>query len=389
MEFKMNRMMEQLPEQYFAKLVGKVNQLKQQGADLINLGQGNPDQPTPEHIVKSLQEGANNPNFHKYSPFRGYGFLKEAVASYYKREFNVDIDPEQEVCILFGGKGGLIEISQCLLNPGDVALVPDPGYPDYWSGVALAGGKMEMMPLKAEHDFLPDYEAIPQNIVKQAKLLFLNYPNNPTGATAPLAFYDDTVSFAEKNKLCVVSDFAYGAIGFDKKKPVSFLQAEGAKDVGIEIYTLSKTFNMAGWRVGFAVGNQSVIEMLNVLQDHLYVSLFGAIQQAAATALLESQDCVDQLVTLYEKRKNHLISGLQSIGWDVKAPQGSFFSWLPCPNGMTSDEFADLLLQKAHIAVAPGRGFGQWGEGYVRVALLEDLERLEEVVARIDKLKLF
>ncbi|WP_096200675.1 pyridoxal phosphate-dependent aminotransferase [Bacillus sp. FJAT-45350] len=387
--FKMNDRMNALPEQYFAKLVQNINNLKKQGNDVILFGQGNPDQPTPSHIVKSLKDASDNPKFHKYPPFRGYPFLKEAIAEFYEREYNVKIDPEREVCILFGGKGGLVEISQCFLNPGDVALVPDPGYPDYWSGVALAGGKMEMMPLKEENDFLPNYNSISREALEKAKLLFLNYPNNPTGSVASKEFFNETVTFAKKEDVCVVHDFAYGAIGFDGKKPTSFLEVEGAKDVGIEIYTLSKTYNMAGWRVGFAVGNPDVIEALNLYQDHMYVSLFGGIQQAAATALLGPQNCVEDLVSLYETRRNTLINGLKSIGWNVTAPEGSFFAWLACPNGMSSDDFATKLLNEAHVAVAPGRGFGETGEGYVRVGLLEDEKRILEAVERIDKLKLF
>ena len=283
-EFKMGEALERLPQQYFAKLVGKIQKYIKSGADVINLGQGNPDQPTPKHIVESLKEAVDNPDFHKYPPFRGHRFLKEAVATYYEREYGVDVDPESEVAILFGGKGGLVEISQCMLNPGDIALVPDPGYPDYWSGVALAGASMEMIPLLAENDFLPKYDEISEDILEKAKLLFLNYPNNPTGAMADHSFFEQSIEFANQNNLCVVHDFAYGAIGFDGKKPISFLQSDGAKNVGIEIYTLSKTYNMAGWRIGFAVGNRSVIEMLNLYQDHMYVSIFGAVQQAAATA---------------------------------------------------------------------------------------------------------
>lgn len=360
-----------------------------QGHDVINLGQGNPDQPTPPHIVAALQQAAANPKYHKYSPFRGYSFLKEAVATFYKREYGVTVDPEKEVAILFGGKAGLVEIPQCLLNPGDVVLVPDPGYPDYWSGVALARAEMAMMPLFAENGFLPDYDGLKEAVVRKAKLMFLNYPNNPTGATATKQFFAETVSFAEKHHICVVHDFAYGAIGFDGKKPISFLQTEGAKEVGIEIYTFSKTYNMAGWRIGFAVGNESVIAAINLLQDHLYVSLFGAIQEAAAVALLESQQCVHELVAMYESRRNTFIHALRDIGWNVIAPAGSFFAWLPVPNGYTSATFADLLLEKAHVAVAPGIGFGEHGEGYVRTGLLTSEARLQEAAERIGRLRLF
>ncbi len=378
-----------LPKQFFASLVEKVGKVVAQGHDVINLGQGNPDQPTPPHIVAALQKAAANPQYHKYSPFRGYSFLKEAVAAFYKREYGVTVDPEKEVAILFGGKAGLVEIPQCLLNPGDVVLVPDPGYPDYWSGVALARAQMAMMPLRAANSFLPDYEELAEEDVKKAKLMFLNYPNNPTGAVATKAFFAETVSFAAKHGICVVHDFAYGAIGFDGQKPVSFLQAEGAKEVGIEIYTFSKTYNMAGWRVAFAVGNASVIEAIHLLQDHLYVSLFGAIQEAAAVALLESQQCVHELVALYESRRNTLIQALRNMGWDVTPPAGSFFAWLPVPNGWSSEQFADLLLEEARVVVAPGIGFGEHGEGYVRAGLLTSEERLREAASRMAKLNLF
>lgn len=387
--FQQSELLNTLPKQFFASLVEKVGKVVAQGHDVINLGQGNPDQPTPEHIVKSLQEATEKPNHHKYSPFQGHHFFKEAIATFYKREYEVDINPETEVAILFGGKAGLVEIPQCLLNEGDTVLVPDPGYPDYWSGVALARAKMEYMPLKEVYHFLPNYEDINPEVLKAAKLMFLNYPNNPTGAVANSVFFKETVDLANEHDICVVHDFAYGAIGFDGKKPLSFLQTPGAKDVGIEIYTLSKTFNMAGWRVGFAVGNESVIKAINLLQDHMYVSIFGAIQEAAATALLDKQTCVQELVDLYEERRNILIHGLQEIGWEVKAPKGSFFAWLKVPERYTSEEFADKLLEEAHVVVAPGIGFGSFGEGYVRVGLLTSTERLQEVVQRIRGLKIF
>ncbi len=387
--FEQSQLLQGLPKQFFASLVAKVGKVVAEGHDVINLGQGNPDQPTPQHIVEALKVAAEKPAYHKYSPFRGQQFLKEAIVTFYKREYGVDLDPDKEVAILFGGKAGLVEIPQCLMNPGDIALVPDPGYPDYWSGVELARGVMEYMPLLAENEFLPDYSQIDESVLEQAKVMFLNYPNNPTGATASKEFFEETIELANKHDFCVVHDFAYGAIGFDGNRPVSFLEVDGAKDVGIEIYTFSKTYNMAGWRIGFAVGNQSVIEALNLLQDHMYVSIFSAVQEAAAVALLESQNCVDELVSLYESRRSTLIDGLKEIGWDVTAPKGSFFAWLPVPHGYTSESFADFLLEKAHVVVAPGVGFGKYGEGYVRVGLLTDHDRLKEAVERIKALQLF
>ncbi|WP_042162337.1 pyridoxal phosphate-dependent aminotransferase [Paenibacillus gorillae] len=378
-----------LPTQFFAKLVAKANAQVAKGRDVINLGQGNPDQPTPPHIVAKLQEAATNPLYHRYPPFSGFPFLKEAVAKRYKEDYNVDVDPATEVAILFGGKTGLVEISQCLLNPGDVCLVPDPGYPDYWSGVALAGAEMRFMPLTADRDFLPDYNAIDEETLNRAKLMFMNYPNNPTGAVATPAFYEETVAFARRTGVVVASDFAYGAIGFDGKRPISFLQTPGAKEVGVEFYTLSKSYNMAGWRVGFAIGNPQIVSLINLIQDHYYCSLFGGIQEAAAEALTGPQQCVTELNATYESRREALFGALDRIGWKAERPGGSFFCWLPVPEGHTSESFADLVLQEADVVVAPGVGFGTNGEGYVRLGLLTSEERIVEAVERIGRLGLF
>jgi len=387
MEF--SKKLQQLPTQFFAALVQKVNAALAEGRDIINLGQGNPDQPTPPHIIKALQEAAENPQNHKYSPFRGIAELRQAAADFYKREYNVDIDPETEVAILGGTKVGLVELPLAVLNPGDTMLLPDPGYPDYLSGVVLGDVHFEVMPLFAENNFLPDYNALSNDVKEKAKLLYLNYPNNPTGGTATLEFFEETVRFAKEYNIIVSHDFAYGAIGFDGDRPISFLQADGAKDVGIEMYTLSKTYNMAGWRIGFAVGNPDIVAAINLIQDHLFCSQFPAVQQAAAVALTASQSCTDKLRATYERRRNVLIEEAQRIGWQVTAPRGSFFAWLPVPLGFTSEQFADFLLDKADIAVAAGNGFGQYGEGYVRVGLLVSEDRLREAISRIGKLNLF
>ncbi|TJY44289.1 pyridoxal phosphate-dependent aminotransferase [Cohnella pontilimi] len=378
-----------LPEQFFATLVAKANARIALGRDVINLGQGNPDLPTPAPIVASLQRAAENPAYHKYPPFRGFPFLKQAVAQRYGEDYGVELDPETEVAILFGGKTGLVEISQCLLNPGDVCLVPDPGYPDYWSGVAMAEAEMVFMPLLAKNSFLPDYSQLPSEELGRAKLMFLNYPNNPTSATATPAFYEETVAFARQHGIVVASDFAYGGIGFDGKRPVSFLETPGAKEVGVEFYTMSKTYNMAGWRVGFALGNREVVSMLNLIQDHYYCSLFGGIQEAAAEALTGPQNSVAELVATYEHRRDALFVALERIGWKADKPAGSFFCWLPVPGGYTSISFANLLLEQADVVVAPGSGFGAAGEGYVRLGLLAPEERLVEAVERIGRLGLF
>jgi aminotransferase len=381
--------MQELPTQFFATLVRKANEQIAAGHDVINLGQGNPDQPTPPHIVRTLQEAAENPLYHRYPPFNGFMFLKEAVAQRYKEDYNVDLDPETEVAILFGGKTGLVEISQCLLNPGDVCLVPDPGYPDYWSGIALSGARMASMPLRESNAFLPDYSALSADDINKAKLMFINYPNNPTGVSAPASFYEETIRFAEQHGIVVASDFAYGALGFDGHKPVSFLQLPGAKEVGLEFYTLSKTYNMAGWRVGFALGNRELVRLINLIQDHYYCSLFGGVQAAAAAALTGPQDCVSSLLAMYQSRRDALYNSLDRIGWKATRSEGSFFTWLPVPKGHTSASLSDLLLEEAKIVVAPGIGFGEHGEGYVRLGLLSPEQRLEEAVGRIERLHLF
>lgn len=381
-------MIHQLPTQFFSSLVAKANQAIAAGHDIINLGQGNPDLPTPPHIVEELQTQAANPLHHKYPPFQGRRELKEAIAHWYKQEFDVTLDPEEEVAILFGSKTGLVEICQVLLDPGDVALVPDPGYPDYWSGVAISGGRMVRMPLRKENHFLPDYRELQPADLERAKLMFLNYPNNPTAVNAPSEFFAETVQFARRHEIVVCHDFAYGAISFEGKKPVSFLQTPGAKEVGVEFYTLSKTYNMAGWRVGAMVGNRELVRLINLIQDHYFCSLFGAVQMAAVRALTDSQDCVRELVNIYESRRNAFFAHLRKIGWQATPSEGSFFAWLPVPSQLGSAQFAQLLLEKAHVVVAPGIGFGEHGENYVRVALLTSEERLVEAVERIAKLNL-
>lgn len=370
-KFNESDILQKLPKQFFANLVAKVNAKVASGADVINLGQGNPDQPTPDFIVEAMQKAVADPTNHKYSSFRGLTALKEAVA------------------ILGGSKTGLVELPLALLNPGDTLLLPDPGYPDYFSSVALAGVKLELFSLLAENNFLPDYSSIDDVTLDAAKLLYLNYPNNPTGATATSEIFAETVALANEREIGIVHDFAYGAIGYDGQKPLSFLQTPGAKEVGIEFYTLSKTFNMAGWRIGFAVGNADMIEAINLIQDHLFVSVFPAIQKASITALNEGNAEIEKLVALYEQRRNDFCAAAKKIGWEPYPSSGSFYVWMPVPEGYTSESFADLLLDKAVVCVAPGNGFGEHGEGFVRVGLLIDEPRFTEACQRIGELHLF
>lgn len=389
MNIQQSRAVDSLPSQFFASLVKKAQQKALEHDDVIQLGQGNHDQPTPSFITEALKNTSDQLAFHRYGPFRGYSFLKEAVSDYYKRYYNVEIDPETEVAIVPGTKTAIVELCQCLLNKGDYALLPDPGYPDYLSGLAIAEAEICTMPLKEENKYLPDYTQINEQTWQQAKLMFLNYPNNPTGATATHTFFNETVNLAQKYQVPVVHDFAYGSIQFDNKKPISFLQSSHAKEVGVELFSMSKLYNMAGWRVGFVVGNAQIVAMLEELQDHYHCSIFGGIQKAAEVALKSDQSTVNELVKLYETRRNTLVAAAKEIGWTTLCPSGSFFAWFPVPEGHTSKSFSELLLEKAHIVCAPGDGFGEYGEGYIRIGLLEEADVLSEAMQRIGKLGLF
>ncbi|MEV7597154.1 aminotransferase class I/II-fold pyridoxal phosphate-dependent enzyme [Kitasatospora sp. NPDC089797] len=382
MRIEIARRLLELPRSSFATTIGRIDQLVAAGEDVVNLCQGNPDLPTPPHIVESLRGAALDPANHRYPAFSGLLDLKEAVAHWYAAHHGVELEPGSEVAILFGAKAGLVEISQCLLNPGDVCLMPDPAFPDYWAGVVLAKAHMHPLPLLRSNGYLPDYSALDRDVCERARLMFLNYPNNPVSAMAPLEFYRDTVRFAAEHGVVVASDFAYGALGFDGEVPVSFLEADGAKEVGVEFISLSKMFNMAGWRVGAVVGNPEVIAAINLLQEHYFVSLPPFIQRAAITALTGPQDCVRELTATYERRRDLFVDGVRRAGWDIDVPR-SIFAWLPVPGGGDSVAFAEELLERSKVAVAPGRWFGAHGEGFVRVSLLAPEERLREAVARL------
>lgn len=332
---------------------------------------------------------ATDPATHRYGLFSGMKVLKEAAAGWYERSYGVVLDPETEICILMGSKLGLQEISLCLLNEGDFCLMPDPGYPDYWSGVALAGARSYRVPLEASDGFLPNLAAIPKEVASAAKLLFLNYPTNPTGAVANEAFFEGVVRYAQENQIVVAHDLAYGDLVYDGRTPISFLQTPDAKEVGVEFCTLSKSYNMAGWRIGFVAGNKEIIRAMNLIQDHLNCSQWGAIQTAAAVALSGPQESVRHLRAEYQTRRDAWITATREIGWKTAPPAGSFFVWSPVPPGYTSQSFADLLLQECHVVTAPGVGFGPTGEGYVRVSLTTTPARLEEAAQRVGRLRVF
>ncbi len=371
-----------LPPQFFADLVGRAEKLRQAGHPVINLGQGNPDQSTPTAIVDALKNAADNPLYHRYIPFNGLFELKRAVADWYLVRYGVVIDPDREVSILIGSKIGLQEISLALLNPGDTAMVPDPGYPDYWSGIRLAGAEMMSLPLRPDLDFLPDLGAW----VPSAKLAFLNYPNNPTGRLASPQFLDEVIRLASKDHVVLAHDLAYGDITFDGRQSVSLLSRPGGKDVGVEFTTVSKSYNMAGWRLGFAVGNPTLIRYLDLLQDHLHCSQFGAIQMAGIAALGQPPEALAQLRTLYQHRRDLLIASAAEAGWEIPPSEGSVFVWCPIPTSESAVKFCDRVLRDADVVLAPGTGFGEAGEGYVRISLTASSDQLVEAMRRIGQL---
>jgi len=371
-------------------LFGEIARLKAQaiaeGRDLIDLGIGDPDQPTPQAIINKLCEAAKDPETHRYDESEaGWPAYLDAVARWYKTRFDVDIDPKTEAMLLLGSKDGLAHLCWAMIDPGDVSLVPDPGYTVYKVNTMMAGGEAVPMPLLEKNGFLPDLSAIPTDKAKAAKLMFLNYPNNPTGAVASLDFYNDVVRFAREYDIAVCSDLAYSEVTYDGYEAPSFLQAEGAKDVCIEMHSLSKTFNMTGWRIGFAVGNPIVVGALNKLKSNLDSRQFPAVDIAAAYAIenVSNQSTLD----LYKKRRDVLVDGLNALGWKVKKPVASLYIWARVPEGFTSADFAKLLLQDAGVLVIPGNGYGQYGEGYVRMSLTvtgdRDGNRLAEAVQRI------
>lgn len=378
--------LDKIPPYLFGEIARLKAQAISEGRDLIDLGIGDPDQPTPEPIVEKLCEAARNPNTHRYDESEaGWPDFLEAVERWYRRRFGVELDPETQILLLLGSKDGLAHICWAMIDPGDVSLVPDPGYTVYKVNTLMAGGEAYAMPLLEENDFLPDLSLIPSDVAKRAKLMFLNYPNNPTGATATLDFFQEAVRFAKEYDIAIVSDLAYSEVTYDGYVAPSMLQAEGAFDVVIEMHSLSKTFNMTGWRIGFAVGNSDLIAHLNKLKSNLDSRQFPAIDIAAAYAL----DNVSNQATLelYRKRRDILVDGLREIGWRIRKPKASLYVWAPVPTGFTSAEFAKLLLVKAGVLVVPGSGYGQYGEGYVRMSLTvsgdREGERVAEAVRRI------
>ncbi|HEX9235214.1 MAG TPA: LL-diaminopimelate aminotransferase, partial [Actinomycetota bacterium] len=351
------------------------------GADVISLGIGDPDLPTPRHVVEALQEAAEDPSTHQYPSYYGLPALRVAIADWYRSRFGVELDPDAEVLPLIGSKEGLAHMSFAVIGPGDEALVPDPGYPVYATSTRLAGGTAVPLPLEADRGFLPDLDAVRPS--SSARVIWLGYPNNPTAAVADLHFYEPAVRFAAQHGLLLCHDAAYSEITFDGFVAPSILQVPGAKDVAIEFGSLSKTYNMTGWRLGYAVGNREAVQALVTLKTNLDSGIFNAVQRAGVAALTGPQDHVEQMRAVYQKRRDLVVSGLRNAGIDVEPPLGSIYVWAPVPPGTTSAGFAGELLDEAGVVVAPGTGYGAHGEGFVRISLTVRDDRLEAAMERI------
>jgi LL-diaminopimelate aminotransferase len=383
---KVTQRLQKLPPYLFAEIDKKKKAALEKGVDLISLGVGDPDKPTPAHIVSAGQNALANPKHHQYPFGSGLMNFRAAIASFMKSRFSVTVDPSTEVYTLIGSKEGIGHLPLAVIDAGDVVLVPDPGYPVYQGSTILANGEVYRMPLLEKNGFLPDLDAIPADVLKRAKLLFIGYPNNPTSALAPKEFFEKVVVFARKHSLIVAHDNAYSEI-FYGQPPISFLEVPGAKEVGVEYHSLSKTYNMTGWRLGWICGNKKVISQLATVKDNFDSGAFEAIQMAGLAALTGPQDCVIQMRALYKTRRDFLVPGLKKLGWTVNNPEATFYVWAHAPRGYTSMDAVSRMLEEVGVLCTPGNGFGLSGEGYVRFALTVDVPRLEEALQRISKIR--
>jgi LL-diaminopimelate aminotransferase len=377
---KFAKRLDAVPPYLFAELERKVTEAEKAGVDVISLGIGDPDLPTPPTVIDALAEAARDPRTHQYPTNHGTEEFRAAAADFYRDRFGVELDPNGEVIPVLGGKEGVGHIALACLDPGDVSLAPDPGYPPYTSGPVFAGATVHYLPLREENGFLPDLDGAPD-----AKLLYLNYPNNPTGATAELDFFAHAIDVARERDLIVVHDNAYSEVAFDGYRPPSFLEADGAKEVGVEIFSLSKGWNMTGWRAGFVAGNREIVERYRHLKTNLDSGMSEAVQHAAAVALTVEREFPREISEVYARRRDLLATGLREVGLDVKVPRATPYFWIAVPEGHTSVSFTELMLEQASVLVSPGDSYGPSGAGYVRLSLTVPDSRLEEAVDRITR----
>ncbi|MFC2060307.1 LL-diaminopimelate aminotransferase [Chloroflexota bacterium] len=365
----LSKRVEKLPPYLFVEISKKIAERKARGEDVVSFGIGDPDIPTPTHVIDRLCQAAHDPANHRYPETEGLPELRQAIAGWYKKRFDVSLDADKEVLPLIGSKEGIAHIALCFINPGDIALVTDPGYPVYSVCTILAGGRPYYLPITEENNFLPNLEAIPSYIMRNTKMLWLNYPNNPTAAVADLAFFNKVVQFAQRHDLAVCHDGPYSEVAYDGYQPVSFMQADGAKEIGVEFHSLSKSYNMTGWRIGMVVGNPVIVDALKRVKSNMDSGIPQAIQYAAIEALTGPQDCIQEHNDIYQRRRDLIVDMLRSIGLVVTPPKASLYIWVKVPEGYTSVDFTADLLDKVGVVVTPGIGYGSHGEGYVRLSL--------------------
>lgn len=372
-----------LPPYLFAAIDQMKTEARERGVDLIDFGVGDPDLPTPGHIIEALRAGADKPEHHRYPAYAGSLRCREAAARFYAERFGVQLDPRAEVLTLIGSKDGISHLPLALTNPGDLALVPDPAYPVYATTTRFVGGEVHRFGLLPQREFLPDLDSIPADVASRAKMIYINYPNNPTGGVATVQDLERILAFARRHDLLVVSDLAYSEMYLDDQPPPSILQLDGAMERCIEFYSLSKTYNMTGWRVGFAVGNAELVAALGKIKTNMDSGVFGAVQEAAIAALEGDQGCVDELRAVYRERRDLLVQGLEQLGLAARPQRATFYLFAPVPAGTASMDYAARLLRELGIVVTPGVGFGQRGEGFIRFSLTVDTERIRQAVERM------
>ncbi len=375
---------EKLQPYLFVEISRKINQKRAAGIDVITFAIGDPDIPTPPHILNKLLEAAQDPPNHRYPESDGLPQLRRAVSDWYGKRFGIALDSDKEVLPLIGAKEGIGHMALCFLDPGDVALVPDPGYPVYSVGTMFAGGESYFMPLLEENGWLPDLDAIPEQVAQKAKVMWINYPNNPTSATADLEYFEKVVDFAKAYDIAICHDGPYTEVAYDGYTPVSFLQAKGAMDVAVEFHSLSKSYNMTGWRIGMAVGNAEMINALMRVKSNLDSGIPQAIQIAGIEALQASQECISENNAIYQRRRDKLVDALRGIGMEITPPRASLYVWARVPEGYSSAEFAGMFLEEKDIVVTPGSGYGEYGEGYIRLSLTLPDEHLTKAVQRLE-----
>ena len=376
---------EKVPPYLFVEISRKIAAKKEQGIDVISFGIGDPDIPTPDNVIEKLRDTALDGPNHRYPETDGLPEFRQAVADWYQRRFGISVHPDKETLPLIGAKEGIGHAALCFIEPGDIALVPDPGYPVYSVGTWFAGGECHWMPLLEENGWMPDLDAIPDDVADKARVIWLNYPNNPTGAIAEAGYFEKVVEFAKEHDIAVMHDASYSEVAFDGYRPVSFLETPGAIDVGVEFHSLSKSYNMTGWRLGMAVGNEDIISALMVIKSNLDSGVPNAIQYMGMEAMELSQEAIDERNAIYERRRDRVVQTLQEIGLDAIPPKASLYVWTRIPEGFTSAEFTALLLDEADIVVTPGNGYGEYGEGYIRLSLTINDEDMEKGLAKLSE----